>query len=180
MEREDKMTDNEGFLDKALRQSREDAQRAHDQQDALIEYLNKGAMDSATAACRSSILINGGAAAAVLAFVGGLVSQGRIRTDTHFTDVTRSLVWFAFGVAVAATAMGFAYLTNASAASAASSHQRTLDRPYVVATKTTERWDWARLVSQILTVALALGSIVLFVSGMLSVRAAITQLIFVP
>ena len=73
--------------------NREDAHRAHDKQDAMVEYINKGAMDSAVAALRAFILINGGAAAAVLAFVGGLVGQGKLKVDEHFAQISFSLAW---------------------------------------------------------------------------------------
>jgi hypothetical protein len=160
------------------KRNREDAHRAHDQQHVLVEYLNKGAMDSGTAALRALILINGGAAAATLAFLGGLIGQGRIKVDEHFYDVTRSLLWFATGVALAAFALGLAYLTNASAASAAASYQKTWVHPYIEGTAASKRWNWARVIFQLLAIACALASVLVFVGGMWSVRGAIITLNF--
>ena len=76
------------------------------------------------------MLINGGAAVSVLAFIGGLAAQSRIKLD-QLNMVANSLGWFAGGVAAAAAAMGFAYLTNYLAGKVERSFEKWPQPPYV-------------------------------------------------
>jgi hypothetical protein len=71
--------------------------------------LNEAAIKGAETALRSALLINGGAAISVLAFIGGLAMQSRIRLD-QLHAVAHSLVLFAFGVVAAVVAMVLASL----------------------------------------------------------------------
>jgi hypothetical protein len=57
------------------------------------------------------VLINGGAAIAILTFLGGVASKERI-DFVKVGVVADTLKWFAFGVALAVLGMAFAYLTN--------------------------------------------------------------------
>jgi hypothetical protein len=91
---------------------REDAQRAHDRIDEFGKAINIAAIENANLALRYVLLINGGAAVAVLGFIGALV--GRVALSgvilPKIADAASSLTWFGAGVAAAALAMGFAYL----------------------------------------------------------------------
>ena len=66
------------------------AQRdAHHTQGHVNEFhrsLNEAAIKGAETALRSALLINGGAAVSVLAFIGGLAAQSRIKSLINFTQ----------------------------------------------------------------------------------------------
>ena len=51
--------------------TRQDAQRAHDQLAQFAQSVNEAAVKGGDAALRAALLINGGAAVSVLAFIGG-------------------------------------------------------------------------------------------------------------
>jgi hypothetical protein len=55
-----------------------DAKRAHDSATDFAAKVNAAALDNANLAMRTAVLINGGAAVSVLAFIGGLISQGKV------------------------------------------------------------------------------------------------------
>ena len=86
-----------------------DAHREHDKVTEFHRAVNEAAIRGGDAALRAAMLINGGAAVSVLAFIGGLAAQSRIKLD-QLNMVANSLGWFAGGVAAAAAAMGCAYL----------------------------------------------------------------------
>jgi len=56
----------------------EEARRAHDRARDFELSTNEAAINSGQLAIRTAVLINGGAAVAVLAFLGGLAGQGII------------------------------------------------------------------------------------------------------
>lgn len=63
-----------------------------------------------SAALKSAILINGGAAAAVLAFIGNIWSKGT--APAAVSHLTGSIVYFSFGVLTAALATATSYFTQ--------------------------------------------------------------------
>jgi hypothetical protein len=72
-------------------QNQRAAERAHDTSKEVALQVNEAAISAGNLALRMSLLINGGAAAALLTFVGGLpANQKRAVADT--------LVWFASDV----------------------------------------------------------------------------------
>ncbi len=68
----------------------------------------KSVLSSGQAAMKSAFLINGGAAVALLAFIGHLVS---IREVGHVSMFARPLIVFVGGVLSAALATGVTYVT---------------------------------------------------------------------
>jgi hypothetical protein len=84
---------------------------------------NRAAIDGASAVFRTLVLINGGAAVSVLAFVGGLISQGKLSLGAQAAGVTRALLLFALGVLASALGVAFAYFTNLAVAGHALSDQ---------------------------------------------------------
>jgi hypothetical protein len=54
---------------------REDAQRAFDLFSSRFDWINKAAVKASDAALRAALLINGGAAVSVLAFIGSLAQR---------------------------------------------------------------------------------------------------------
>jgi hypothetical protein len=152
------------------------AERAHDNDEKNWHLANEAAIGIGNIALRTAVLINGGAAIAVLTFTGGLVNSGKLALGPQLTQVTAPLIWFAVGVAIATFAMGLGYVVNYSNAGIISSRDRTYISPYFKETDTTKRWRKSSTTCTILALASAAISLALFVWGMLEVRNAITLL----
>src|SRR5688500_9984682 len=90
------------------------AERAHDKDDDSWHKSNDATISSATVALRTAVLINGGAAIAMLAFIGGLLRDSKLPLATTISQLTAPLIWFALGVVAATLAMGCMYLINFS------------------------------------------------------------------
>lgn len=106
-----------------------DAERAHDKNTEFFHNVNKAAIETSYVALRTAVLINGGAAVAVLAFLGSLASGNRVQIS-QLSQMASSLKLFAWGVASAAFAMVTAYLTNYFIASRVVSREPTFSFPY--------------------------------------------------
>ena len=156
---------------------REDAQREHDRLGTFISDTNKAAITNADLALRTAVLINGGAAVSVLAFVGGLVTQGKLTKANSLEEVSYALALFAFGVAAAALAMGFSYFTNYCITGNASRKIRIWEHPYATDTPASKRFMCAAFTFQAIAVLLGFGSIGLFVAGMLAIKASFAHLL---
>jgi len=155
--------------------SRQDAMRAHDRSHGVSEALNEATIKAGEVAIKTVMLINGGAAVSVLAFIGGLVGQGRV-TVKQMTDVSGSLLWFAAGVALAALALAFSYLTNFGHVNLGRSRIHIWQHPYVIDGPTTNRWWCWSVIFLIGAIAIAFLSLGAFVVGMIDVRASIIRL----
>src|SRR5262249_30801650 len=131
------------------------------------------AIKGGDAALRAALLINGGAAVSVLAFIGGLAAQDRIKLD-QIKGVADSLRLFAFGVVAAVMGMGLAYLTNLVTAIAAGSVERLSHPPYLRPGKNTANLNRVRNSFHAAAVVAALASIALFLWGIFDVRHAIS------
>jgi hypothetical protein len=79
------MTHVDGPSPEDLKRAREfnlrQAERAHNANDEFFHRANEAAVKSAEAAVRIALLINGGAAVSLLAFIGGLAAQGKVKTS---------------------------------------------------------------------------------------------------
>ena len=95
--------------------NREDAQRVHNNNRESIIKSNEATVSSGSNAVRAALIINGGAAIALLSFIGGLVGDGKLTIGSQLLSVTEPLRYFAWGVALSAVSMAFGYLTNYSA-----------------------------------------------------------------
>jgi hypothetical protein len=76
---------------------RDDAHREHDRANSFFEQMNDSSIKSSQIVFRACLLINGGAAVSVLAFIGGLASKELVGVS-QFKPAADSLVPFAFGV----------------------------------------------------------------------------------
>jgi hypothetical protein len=120
---------------------REDAHRAHDNSVAFHTYVNQATIESANIALKTLIVINGGAAIAVLTFLGGVVSKDKIDFAT-VAPVAMTIRYFAIGVALTLAAMAFSYLTNYFMAGVEVSRQKTYTHPYVIDGANTDNQKW--------------------------------------
>lgn len=87
---------------------RRPAERQHDRMTEFEKQTNEAAISSGQLALRTAVLINGGAAVSVLAFLGSLAKDKL--SDSTLSGVAGPLLWFASGVAVAAAGLGLALL----------------------------------------------------------------------
>src|SRR4051794_10153402 len=87
--------------------NRQDALRTHDKSHELRKTLLEAATKDAHIAITVILGINGGAAVALLAFVGNVAEKGK-----PVAGVIPSLQWFVYGVISAALAAIGAYLSN--------------------------------------------------------------------
>jgi hypothetical protein len=155
--------------------NREDFARAIARWDAVYDGLNEAAIKTADGALRAGLLINGGAAVSVLAFIGSLATKSMI-TASQLSRVADSLELFAIGVAVAVAGMGLSYVTHYLSAGRISSFTRQQVSPYVVPGPKTKRYTQITAAAHVLAFIAGLACIALFVWGVLSIREAIVHL----
>jgi hypothetical protein len=155
--------------------ARRTAEREHDRLREHGNNLNEGAMRDAQAAIRVLLAINGGAAVAVLAFVGGLKTRGDLSID-QLHLMTKSLRYFVIGTLTAALAAVFAYLTNASYAGEALLRVRTWEYPFSTPTKVSRYYMIAARVFHGLGIIVGLSGVILFAIGMSKANTAINAL----
>jgi hypothetical protein len=84
---------------------RSDAIRAHENEDKFSEQTNEAAISTGNLTLRMAMLINGGAAVALLAFIGGLLSKDK-GTYGHVSEIAASLMWFGWGVLLSVAGIG--------------------------------------------------------------------------
>jgi hypothetical protein len=155
---------------------REDAHRAHDKSEEFHSYVNKAAIETANLSLRTLVVINGGAAIAVLTFLGGVASKEKV-DFAKVGVVADTLKWFAFGVALAVLAMALSYLTNFAMAAVASSMHRKWEHPYIAEGQRTTLWRRINLTFHICAMVAAFGSLALFLIGMFTASDAITHML---
>jgi hypothetical protein len=155
--------------------SREDHSRVHARYDGIVDQLNEAAIKTADGALRAGLLINGGAAVSVLAFIGSLATKELI-TVGQLASVADSLLIFAIGVATAVAGMGLSYLTHFFGAGRVHSFTRLAVPPYVTTGPKTKRYTIMTAIVHILAFVAGFACIGLFILGMFSVRYAIVHL----
>ena len=154
---------------------RADATRAFDRWDSQFDKLNDAAIKVAEGTLRGGLLINGGAAVSVLAFIGSLATKDII-TVVQLTKIASSLVIFAVGVALAVLGMGLSYLTHFLGAGRVASFKRQWEPPYISDGPRTKLYTRLTRVTHFLAFLAGLACILLFICGMISVRNSIGSL----
>ena len=163
------------YLQWAHDHKREDAHRAHDRQNKFWDQVNEATIKSAETVLRMAMLINGGAAVSVLAFIGGLVSQNRIAVS-DLKGVSNSLMLFAFGVLVSVAGMALAYLTHYFTTAHANSMEKIWEHPWVRPGPRSKLFARVKMALHLLALLVCFASLLLFVSGMFAVRDAIVAI----
>src|SRR5215471_11785114 len=153
----------------SFEQNRAIAEQAHDRVFKTANMLNEASVNGGNLALRMVLLINGGAAVALLSFMNALPKEQK-------QAIAGALAWLAWGVVAAALALGMAYFTNRCAAGAQLSRQTQYQAPYVVPGPRTAMWTRFYWAFHILAVLFGLTSLVLFVVGMLQVKSAFINL----
>jgi hypothetical protein len=158
-----------------LEQGREEAHRAHDRMSDYFEHVNESSIKVADGVLKACLLINGGAAVSVLAFIGGLVSKELISVS-QLAPVADSLVLFALGVVAAVAGMGLSYFVHYASGTHVNSMQKIWVYPWVIPGKYTSCLAFLKATLHLVAVIVATGSITLFALGIYSVRNSIDHL----
>jgi hypothetical protein len=145
------------------------AERAHDKSEGFGTRANEAAVQGANLALRHGLLINGGAAVALLTFIGTL-SMDQKRA------IAATLACFVWGVVAATAALATAYFTNYYVAQCERSRTWQPQSPYVVDGPQTSKWRFVTMLFRIASIVLGLVSLALFIIGMLAVQTALTKL----
>jgi hypothetical protein len=155
---------------------RQDAQWVADHFLSVAQAANKTAIESATFAFRMAILINGGAAVALLAFVGGMIGQGKVAVGPQLNTLAFTLIWFASGVAIGTLAAGLDYVANLAIVKTAITKTFSPVRPFILDSPSSKRWKRVAAAFGWTAGILGLGSIAFFAYGMIQVYFAIIKL----
>jgi hypothetical protein len=152
---------------------RKDAQRAHEN---LLEFTRQNyeaAFRSGQIALRTIVLVNGGAAVAVLFFLGSIATRV---TVAQIAVVAHSLIWFAAGITCGLIALTSAYLTNLYDANIGTSVNQTWEYPFTQPGRYTHYFVRMSRYAHMVAVAAGSVSILLFLIGVWDVRSAIILL----
>lgn len=149
------------------------AERAHDTEEEYGLRTNEATINAANFVLRALLIINGGAAIALLAFIGNLVPPSEYANLPKINPCITSLMWFALGVAVTAFAMAFAYFTNFFYGSASVERTRSYEHPYIHETQKSRRWIKIGLTFHGIAVVFGLIAVVFFMLGIYEVNEMI-------
>jgi hypothetical protein len=130
--------------------------------------MNEQAMNNANIVLRSLLLINGGAAVALLAFVGSMVTSEALGLSDNIAELTAPFLWFGWGIVATVASMAFAYLTNYSIVG----YSFAVDDGNPI-----NGWNRAVFIFHVLAVFTTFVSLGCFIYGLWAVRTAVTALV---
>lgn len=151
---------------------REEAHREHDALISRYVALSESVIKSGDLALRSCLLINGGAAIAILAFMGNVVTRDPA-SHKLLADISCGLIDFALGVVAAVVAMGLTYFDHFLNWKHATSQKRVWTHPYIEPGDRTAFWARVKTTVHVITVLLAIGSVVAFGWGLFAIAHAV-------
>jgi hypothetical protein len=153
--------------------NRKAAERAHRDLTEFTRQNFQAAFQSGQIALRALILVNGGAAVAVLFFLSTIAAKVSV---AQISVVASSLIWFVAGITCGLMALTCAYLTNLYDANVGTSVNQTWEYPYSQPGRYTHHFVRVSRYAHILAILAGIASLLLFVVGMLDVRSAIILL----
>ena len=152
---------------------RKTAERAHENLTEFTRQNFEAAFKSGQVALRTVVLVNGGAAVAVLFFLGTIAAKVSV---AQISIVASSLIWFVAGITCGLIALTCAYLTNLYDANVGTSLSQTWQYPYSQPGRYTHYFVRISRFVHILAILAGTASLLLFVVGMWDVRSAIILL----
>jgi hypothetical protein len=152
---------------------RKTAERAHENLTEFTRQNYEAAFKSGQIALRTVVLVNGGAAVAVLFFLGAIAARVSV---VQISIVASSLIWFVAGITCGLIALTCAYLTNLYDANVGTSLSQTWQYPYSQPGRYTQYFVRLSRFVHILAILAGTVSLLLFVVGMWDVRSAIILL----
>jgi hypothetical protein len=153
----------------------EAAKRDHDGLDRFIEQMQPLVVKDAQVTIQSVILMNGGAAVSVLAFVGALAGKGEAHME-RFQGVFDSLALFAAGVATGVICASLSYLTNYCVAMSAARQEKIWEFPWSRQTAASRNWAAGATTFRSLAFIVWFGAWAAFVGGVWSIYSSISHL----
>ena len=159
-----------------LEDTREDAHKKHLEHREFISAANAAAIDLLAVTLKALLLINGGAAVAMLGFVA-TVSASLNHDQLALTGVIKSLQLFSFGAALSVLATGLSYLVLYFQASEVETRDYTPNPPYVSSTAKSNRWERRSKISYTVAFISAALSLVVFLCGVWSTGDIVTTAI---
>lgn len=157
---------------------REDAQRAEDRLHEKAQKIEEAAIQSGQVTIKTAALVNGGAGVTVLAFIGGLIGQGKVEL-TAIDKVAASLMLFVYGVAAAVCSLGSSYLVNycrRREIEVIFVARKTKGQEYSSAVLRLRKWRRAIIFFQAFALVVGVLSLALFIFGMWDLRDSIGRL----
>jgi hypothetical protein len=152
------------------------AERQHDQVNDLGKTLTEAYVKDAQEAIKVILLINSGAAVAILAFISTIAARSGI-TLTNLKAVTNSLHWFTWGIVSSGVTAAFAYLANSLYAGHLSAMDKIWEHPYVRENAKSRRMlRWAKFFNWSGFILAWLG-LLLFIRGVYVAAHAIEKLV---
>jgi hypothetical protein len=149
---------------------RKAAERAHENLTEFTRQNYEAAFKSGQIALRTVVLVNGGAAVAVLFFLGIIAARVSV---AQISIVASSLIWFVAGITFGLIALTCAYLTNLYDANVGTSLSQTWQYPYNQPGRYTQYFVRVSRFVHIVAIVAGTASLVLFIVGMWDVRSAI-------
>jgi hypothetical protein len=155
--------------------NRQHAIAAHERRFQSLADARKAAIDAATTAIRSLILVNGGAVVALLAFAGA-IETGENGSTVSLGSLAAPIWWFAVGVGLSTAAAMWAYMVNVLDSDILASFEGVWQHPYVEETKRAKYLRIARAFFMWSGLCLALLSLLAFFAGVYTITSAISGL----
>jgi len=151
------------------------AERAHDLMSEFGAKTNEAAIKAAEEAIKAVILINGGSAVAMLAFIGTIASRDLL-SPTQISQITAPLLWFGGGVLCGAIASAMAYFTNLMIAGSANRQKREYEEPFLRDTDSSKRHRLLGEISRWIGIIAVAASLACFIGGLVSAKSAFSVL----
>ena len=152
---------------------RKTAERAHENLTEFTRQNYEAAFKSGQIALRTVVLVNGGAAIAVLFFLSAIAAKVSV---AQISVVAHSLIWFVAGITCGLIALTCAYLTNLYDANVGTSVSQTWQYPYSQPGRYTHYFVRISRFVHILAIVAGTASLLLFIVGMWDIRSAIILL----
>jgi hypothetical protein len=145
------------------------AQREHDRTDRSAAGLFPAVANFAVETLKAAALVNGGSAAAMLAFIG----TGR---QPVTLDTIRGLELFAVGLLIAVAASAASYVAQFFYLRQMQQLEYVWHHPFVVGNSASNRSKWVAVTSHVLGVALVLAAYGCAVAGLLFVAGSLVPM----
>lgn len=145
------------------------AQREHNRSDRSAAGLFPAVTGFAVEALKAAALVNGGSAAAMLAFIG----TGR---QPVTLDTIRGLELFAVGLLIAVAASAVSYVAQFFYLRQMQQLDHVWHHPFVVGNSASNRSKWVAVTSHVLGVALVLAAYGCAVAGLLFVAGSLVPM----
>jgi hypothetical protein len=151
-----------------------EAERAHDLVNDLGKRMTEAACRDAQEAIKVALLINGGAAVAILAFISTMGRNGFSLPDLR--AVSNSLFYFAGGIVSAGITAAFAYLANGLYAGNFFEQEKYWVHPYVKENPRSKRMLWWARFFNWAGFILGWVALALFIAGVFVAARALSRL----